>query len=115
VNRDRVERLTAEGRMTPQGMAMVDLAKERGTWTALDEVDALSEPADLTAALDAEPGARGHWDAFPPSVRKAILTWIGDAKRPATREKRIAETAELAAENLRASDWPRPEPSRRRR
>lgn len=33
-NRDRVERLIAEGRMTPAGMALVQEAQRRGTWDA---------------------------------------------------------------------------------
>ena len=110
VNKERVERLTAEGRMAPPGIAMVELAKETGTWTALDAVERLEEPDDLRAALDAVPDARRHYDAFPPSSRRAILEWVTSAKRPATREARIAETVALAAEDLRASDWPRPKP-----
>ncbi len=51
VNKERVERLTAEGRMAPPGIAMVELAKETGTWTALDAVERLEEPDDLRAAL----------------------------------------------------------------
>lgn len=110
VNKERVERLTAEGRMAPPGVAMVELAKRTGTWTALDAIERLEEPGELRAALDAEPDARRHYDAFPPSSRRAILEWIGSAKREATREARIAETVALARENLRASDWPRPKP-----
>ena len=110
VNKERVERLSAEGRMAPPGIAMVELAKETGTWTALDAVERLEEPDDLRAALDALPDARRHYDAFPPSSRRAILEWVTSAKRPATREARIAETVALAAEDLRASDWPRPKP-----
>ena len=110
VNKERVERLIAEGRMAPPGIAMVELAKETGTWTALDAVERLEEPDDLRAALDAVPDARRHYDAFPPSSRRAILEWVTSAKRPATREARIAETVALAAEDLRASDWPRPKP-----
>ena len=110
VNKERVERLTAEGRMAAPGIAMVELAKETGTWTALDAVERLEEPDDLRAALDANPDARRHYDAFPPSSRRAILEWITSAKREATREARVAETVALAAEDLRASDWPRPKP-----
>ena len=112
-NKDRVGVLISEGRMEPPGLAMVELAKESGTWTALDAVERLEEPEDLTAALDADPDARRYWDAFPPSTRRAILDWITSAKREATRSKRVAETVELAREDLRASDWPRPKPSGR--
>ncbi len=115
INKEKIERLTAEGRMAPAGLAMVELAKETGTWTALDAVDRLEEPDDLRAALDGEPDARRHWDEFPPSTRRAILEWITTAKREATRSNRVAETVELAAENLRASDWPRPKASGKRK
>ena len=93
--------------MHPAGQAMVDLAKRTGTWTALDAVEALVEPDELRAALDANLDARWHWDAFPPSTRRAILEWIGSAKRPETHQKRIVETAEKAALNVRANQWPR--------
>jgi len=93
--------------MAPAGLQMVELAKKTGTWTALDEVEDLAEPADLAAALDAHPVARRHWEEFPRSTRRGILEWIVSAKRPQTRDKRIRETAELAARGERANQWPR--------
>ncbi len=109
VNKERVERLTAAGLMAPAGLAVVEAAKASGTWTALDDVEALVEPDDLRAALDADPDARRHWDAFPRSARRGILEWIGTARTAPTREKRVAETARLAAQDVRANQWPRPE------
>jgi uncharacterized protein YdeI (YjbR/CyaY-like superfamily) len=106
-NKARVAELTAAGLMHPAGLATVELAKRTGTWTALDDVEALVEPAELTAALDVDPTARNHWEAFPRSTRRAILEWIGSAKRPETRKKRISETARLAVLNVRANQWPR--------
>ena len=106
-NKERVARLEAGGRMAAPGRAMVELAKASGTWTALDDVENLVEPPELATALNAHPEARNNWDAFPRSTRRATLEWISNAKRPATREKRIAETVELAAQNLRAQQWPR--------
>ncbi|MGA9747248.1 MAG: YdeI/OmpD-associated family protein [Nocardioides sp.] len=101
-NKIRIERLEREGLMEAPGRAVIDAAKANGTWTLLDDVEDLVVPSDLAAALDAHPGARAHWDDFPPSARKLILTWIVTAKQPTTREKRVAETAEKAAEGLRA-------------
>ena len=75
--------------MAAPGRAMVELAKASGTWTALDDVENL-EPPELATALNAYPEARNNWDAFPRSTRQATLEWISNAKRPATREKRIA-------------------------
>lgn len=91
--------------MTPAGLAAVHAAQANGTWSALDAVEALEEPPDLTLALDREPAARRHWDAFPRSTRRAILEWITSAKQTATRDRRIEETARLAAQNIRANQW----------
>jgi uncharacterized protein YdeI (YjbR/CyaY-like superfamily) len=107
-NKLRVAELEATGRMAAPGRAVVEAAKASGTWTALDAVEDLVEPPELKAALDAVPEARANWDRFPRSTRRATLEWIAAAKRPATRERRVRETVELAAQNLRAQQWPRP-------
>jgi uncharacterized protein YdeI (YjbR/CyaY-like superfamily) len=106
-NKARAAELIAAGLMQPAGLAMIELAKRTGTWGALDAVEALVEPDDLRVAIDASPDARSYWEAFPRSTRRAILEWIDSAKRPETRQKRILETARLAAVNVRANQWPR--------
>jgi uncharacterized protein YdeI (YjbR/CyaY-like superfamily) len=105
VNKERVERLTAAGLMAPAGQAVVDAARESGTWTALDDVENLVEPDDLRAALDADPEARRQWDGFPRSARRGILEWLLNAKTAPTRAKRVEETARLAARGERANQW----------
>ena len=107
-NKERVERLLAEGRMAPAGLDAVEQAKRDGTWTALDDVESLREPDDLAAALDAAPDARRYWDAFPRSTKRGILEWIAAAKRPETRAARVTTTAEQAAQNVRANQWRQP-------
>jgi len=101
-NKQRIERLTAAGLMAPAGQAVIDAAKADGSWTLLDDVEDLVVPPDLAAALDAHPGARKNWDAFPRSPRRAMLVWLVEAKRPQTRAKRVAEIAERAAAGERA-------------
>lgn len=91
VNKERIERLLANGLMTPAGQARIDAAQADGSWPALDEVEALVVPPDLEAALDADSAARAGWETFPPSVKKPLLWWVVSAKRPATRARRIAE------------------------
>jgi uncharacterized protein YdeI (YjbR/CyaY-like superfamily) len=100
-NKIRIAALEAAGRMAPPGRAVVEAAKVSGTWSALDDVENLVEPADLKAALDRVPQARRNWDGFPRSPRRASLEWIAAAKRPETRARRITETVDLATENLR--------------
>ncbi len=87
--------------LAPAGIRMVEAAKADGSWTLLDGPEAGIEPPELTAALDAVPAAREQWDAFPPSVKKFGLTQIATAKRPATREARIAKIVADAAEGRR--------------
>jgi uncharacterized protein YdeI (YjbR/CyaY-like superfamily) len=106
-NKLRVERLLAAGRVRPAGLAKIDAARADGSWTRLDAVEDLVVPPDLARALRALPPARAHFDAFPRSVKRGILEWIVNAKKPETRAKRIAETARLARENVRANQWRR--------
>lgn len=102
-NKDRVERLIKEGRMAQAGLDAIAVAKKNGSWTALDAIEALEIPPDLAKAFAKNKKARSNYETFPPSSKKMILSWIASAKRPETREKRVAETVRLAAKNLRAN------------
>lgn len=104
-NKERVERLLAAGLMHPAGLAKVEQAKADGSWSALDGVEALEVPPDLSDALAAYPQAAAHFDAFPRSVKRNILEWILTAKKADTRAQRIDETARLASQNVRAHQW----------
>jgi len=101
-NKERVERLYAEGRMGPAGQAAIDAAKQNGTWSLLDDVENLVVPDDLVSAFEQHPDSRATWEEFPRSVKRSILEWIVTAKRPETRRARIAETAEKAGRGERA-------------
>lgn len=103
VNKVRLERLEAEGRLRPPGLACIAAAKVDGSWTKLDAASSLAVPDDLAAALDGTPGARARWERFPMSSRRGILEWIDAAKRPETRAARVNETAMKAAENRKAN------------
>lgn len=103
INKDHVARAEASGAMTPAGRKVIAEAQADGSWDRLNDVENLVVPEDLETAMD--PGARAHWDAFPPSVRRGILEWILNAKRPETRAKRIAETAAKAKIGKPANQW----------
>ncbi len=102
VNKLKVEKLISQNKMAAAGLRMVEIAKNTGTWTSLDEVEELIIPADLQEALDEYPHAFTYFEAFPRSVKRGILEWILNAKLPQTRQKRIKQTATLASENIRA-------------
>ena len=58
-------------------------------------------PADLAEALANDAAATATFHAFPPSCRREYCEWVGEAKRPETRAKRVAETIALLREGKR--------------
>jgi uncharacterized protein YdeI (YjbR/CyaY-like superfamily) len=112
INKARVEKLIAEGKMTPAGMAKIEQAKADGSWTRLDDLDDETLPDDLELSLMSTPDALRHFEAFPPSYRRMAIGWVRDAKRPETRERRIARIVSAAARNERVGyDEKRPRSS----
>lgn len=105
VNKERVTRLIKEGKMHRTGLASIELAKQNGTWTALDEVDNSIVPDDLQKALNKNKEAFKNFNAFPKSSKKIILEWIANAKKEETRSNRIKETVTLAEKNIRANHY----------
>ncbi len=103
LNKERVGRLTKNGRMRPSGFELVNKAKSNGAWEFLDDVEKLIIPRDLKLALESRKNALMYFNRFPDSSKRGILEWIKNAKQPATREKRIEETAGKAAQNLKAN------------
>jgi uncharacterized protein YdeI (YjbR/CyaY-like superfamily) len=101
-NKVRVERLIADGRMAPAGLAAIERAKANGSWEVLDSVERLEVPGDLAGALEARPPAADNFAAFPPSARKMLLGWVATARRPETRAARVTKIADAAARNERA-------------
>lgn len=90
VNVRHIERLTAEGRMHPAGIAAYEARdKDQVPYSTSDRPDQL-EPAQ-DAVLRANARAAAFWDTTPPSYRKSCAFWVGEAKRDATRDKRVAE------------------------
>jgi uncharacterized protein YdeI (YjbR/CyaY-like superfamily) len=94
----RVERLIAEGRMQPAGLAAVEAAKADGRWEQAYAGSATIEvPDDLAAALDATPRARAMFEILTSQNRYAILYRLHNAKRPETRRKRIEQFVAMLA------------------
>ena len=92
------ERLMAEGRMHPSGEDEVRQAKEDGRWEAAYAGQASIEvPEDLAVALRADPRAQAMFETLTSANRYAILYRVGNAKRPETRSRRIAQFVEMLA------------------
>lgn len=92
-----VNRLTNEGRMQPAGLAAVDLAKTEGSWDAAYAGQATEVPADLRAALAANPEASSMFARLSGANRYAILYRVTTAKRAETRRRRIEQFVAMLA------------------
>ena len=99
INRQKAERLIAEGRMRPGGLREVERAKQDGRWDeAYDSATTATVPEDFKRALAAEPAARDFFERLGNTKRYSFLYRIEDAKRPETRAKRIVEYVALLRE-----------------
>lgn len=109
INRARIERLTAEGRMRPSGLAEVEQAKADGRWDAAYDSPATAVvPDDLAAALAAR-DLTELYAALDGRNRFAFLNRIQTAVRPETRARRIAQLTDALAQGM----TPYPAPTKR--
>jgi uncharacterized protein YdeI (YjbR/CyaY-like superfamily) len=93
-----VERLVADGRMQPPGLAEVERAKADGRWDVAYAGQASIEvPADLAAALAVEPKAAAMFETLSKQNRYAVLYRITTAVRPETRARRIEQFVAMLA------------------
>ena len=105
LNRQRSAKMISQGMMTPSGQAVIDRAMKEGTWEALEQVQSAVIPDDLRKLFNKNKTALKNFQAFPPSSKRIILEWILNARQPQTRERRIAQTVELAAKNIKANHY----------
>ncbi|MFD2566192.1 YdeI/OmpD-associated family protein [Pseudotenacibaculum haliotis] len=99
LNKTYIEQLEKEGLMHESGLSKIEAAKKDGSWSALDDVENLVVPEDLQAAFDQNKTAFQNYQNFAPSYRKGYLYWLNQAKREATRLKRIQEIIQLCEAN----------------
>ena len=99
INRRRAGELIASGAMRPAGLREVERAQADGRWDrAYDGQRNATVPADLQAALDANPRAREFFGSLNRGDRYSILYRVEDAKRPETRARRIAGFVAMLAD-----------------
>lgn len=100
INKEKVEKLTASGQMRPAGIKCIELAKTNGSWSILDEVEALIIPADLELAFRDEHKGQQFFSNLSKSVTKALLQWLVFAKREETRKNRIIEIVRFSKDGV---------------
>jgi uncharacterized protein YdeI (YjbR/CyaY-like superfamily) len=99
LNKQYIQELIEQGLMTEAGLAKIVAAKQDGSWTTLDAIEALMIPDDLQQALAANAIASRYFAGLSNSTKKNILSWIASAKRPETRLRRIEQTIDAVAQN----------------
>lgn len=104
LNKTYLITLIAENKMHESGSQKMIAAIKDGSWTALDDVENLVVPKILQEAFDKNPKAYENYQNFSPSYRKSYLYWLNQAKREATKEKRITEIIRLCEANMKSRD-----------
>jgi uncharacterized protein YdeI (YjbR/CyaY-like superfamily) len=95
-NVELAERLMAGGRLDPAGIAELELARADGRYKAAYAGPATIEvPADLAAALGANPKARAMFQNLSGQNRYAILYRVTTAKREETRARRVEQFVDM--------------------
>jgi len=94
-NIQRVEKLIAEGKMTPVGQQKIDEARENGQWDAAvrrEQVDII--PEELENVLRNQEGAMSAYRALSDSRKKQYIYWLQSAKREDTKLRRAQKIVE---------------------
>jgi len=98
VNREKVTKLIAEGRMKPAGLAQIEAAKQDGRWeAAYAPQSSQAIPEDFQRALEQNPAAYEFFKTLRGTRRYSFLYRIQDAKRPETRARRIEQFVAMLA------------------
>jgi len=105
INKGKVERLVKEGLMTKAGFEIIEKAKQNGSWTILDEAEALIIPQDLEDNFKMNQDAKKYFVRLSRSDKRNILQWLVLAKRPETRQKRITEIIRCADLNQKPKQF----------
>ncbi len=91
--------------MAEAGYRTIEIAKENGSWTILDGVEALITPEDLKAEFTNFKGSKEYFDSLSNSIKKGLLYWVISAKREDTRRKRVLEVAENAGNKMKPKQF----------
>lgn len=104
LNKSYIKELTKENLIHVSGKSSIKIAKENGSWDALNDVDNEVIPPNLQKVFDENPIAFKNYKGFAPSYRRSYLYWLYAAKREATQQKRIDEIIQLCTLNKKQPD-----------
>jgi uncharacterized protein YdeI (YjbR/CyaY-like superfamily) len=98
INIERVGELIEQGRMRPAGLRAFEARREdrSGIYSYERRHEATFSP-EFEKRFRAKKRAWAGFEARPPSYRQAAIVWVMSAKRPETRERRLAQLIEASA------------------
>lgn len=102
LNKRYIKELIENDLMHKSGLETIEIAKQNGSWTALDDVENGIIPNDLQKEFDNNSKAFENYRNFSTSYRKSYLYWLNQAKREDTRQKRIKEIINLCSNNIKS-------------
>jgi len=94
-NREHVERLTIEGRMTEFGLVHVRAAKADGRWDNAYVASEMKVPTDFLAALESKPKAKQFFETLTKSSHYIIAYGLTSAKKSETRKRRFTKYLDM--------------------
>ncbi len=97
VNIEKAQKLIAEGRMQPAGLRAFQARTEENSRIYAFEQKNVQLPADALARLQQNAVAWSYWQARPAGYKRIAAWWVISAKRPETRERRLATLIEDCA------------------
>ena len=102
VNKTHLKELEAAGLIHKSGYKAIEIAKENGSWMALDDVENGIIPEDLQKAFNKNSKAFKNYQSYTRGQRKSYLYWLNQAKREETRQKRISEIISLCNKGIKS-------------
>jgi uncharacterized protein YdeI (YjbR/CyaY-like superfamily) len=99
LNKRYVKELTKKNLIQPSGYDSINIAKENGMWSFLDDVENLVIPEDLQVAFNKNAVAFKNYQSFAPGYQKSYLYWLKQAKRETTRQSRIEKIIQYCQHN----------------
>ena len=104
LNKRYIKALVANNLMHESGLKIIEIGKQNGSWTALDDAEKGIIPEALQIEFKKNKVAFKNYQNFAPSYRKSYLYWLNQAKRDATIKKRITKIIRLCANNIKSRD-----------
>ncbi|MFI1745508.1 YdeI/OmpD-associated family protein [Thalassobellus sediminis] len=104
LNKKYIDSLIADNLMHESGLKKIEIGKQNGSWTALDDVENGIIPEALQLEFNKNALAFDNYQNFAPSYKKSYLYWLKQAKREATKQKRISEIIKLCEANIKSRD-----------